>query len=114
MSYRALWKQPTLFQHVNGDERKGSLDNTGVLEQNVRTRLISRFGDSRILTDNYTRADPVDNIFKHVVTAGYMEEARRSLSLSVSFSFNESRYARKVSSILRVNAKLTMIIRVIR
>jgi len=89
MSYRALCKQPTLFQHVNDDEGKGILDNPGVLEQNVRTRLISHFGDSRILTDNYTRADPVDNIFKHVVMAGYMEEARRAtlfLSLSLSLS----------------------------
>lgn len=76
----------------------------------------------RVSTDEYTyaRTDPAvtaDRIFKHVVTAGYMEEPVAPLSLpltvsprSVSLS-NESRHARKVSSAPRANARVTKIIR---
>lgn len=112
---RAL-KAVSVFQHVNGDWRRQRERDPGVLEQNVRASLVSRL---RWFEDTYgylrsSRSDRQDFQARGYGGLHGGSPSRHSLSHSVSFSFNESRHARKVSSTLRVNAKFTMIIQVIR
>lgn len=84
--YRALWKQSCISTSYGDDPfpmTRGTRSRcSGRDIERDRSRSANRF--------TYARADPADRIFKHVVTAGYMEESVAPLSPSLSLALSLS------------------------